>query len=214
MCIKVIIFALDGVICHLEKYHYLAWKQIADELEIPFTKEYCHELTGLSRMDSLNKILESYSGTLSYAEKEILAEQKNVNFRKYLTQITETDCMPGIREVLQELKKSGYLIAVASSSRNTGILLKRMHLEECIEVISDGNTSDCLKPNPEVFLNICEYTHTSPKECRIVEGTNYGIHAGIAAGIETIGVGNHLCLPKNVKMLADIVELRSYLNES
>ena len=213
MCIKVIIFALDGVICHLEKYHYLAWKQIADELEIPFTREYCHKLIGLSRMDSLNKILENYSGDLSLAEKEILSEQKNVNFRNYLTQITEADCMPGLRDMLQELKKSGYLITVASSSKNTSILLKRMHLEDCIEVVSDGNTSICLKPDPEVFLNICEYTHFSPKECLIVEGTNYGILAGIAAGIQTIGIGTNLCLHENIKMLTDILDLKSYLNE-
>lgn len=212
MCIKVIIFALDGVICHLEKYHYLAWKQIADELEIPFTIEYCHKLTGLSRMDSLNKILENSSETLSQAEKEILAEQKNVNFRNYLTRITENDCISGLRDFLQELKKSGYLVAIASSSKNTGILLRRMNLEDCIEVVSDGNTSVRLKPNPEVFLNICEYAQVSPKECLIVEGTNYGIQAGISAGIRTIGIDNNLCFSENIKMLSDILELRSYLN--
>lgn len=208
---KVIIFGMDNVLCHLEKYHYLAWKQIAQELEIPFTREQNKRLTGLSRMESLERILVNYTGNLSKAEKEVLAEQKNNCFRKYLEQITEVDCNSHVKAVLEELKNRGYILTVASFSKNAGQILQKTKLEPYIEFVSDGNTVKRSKPSAELFLNICKCMYVGAEECLIVEGTDKGIIAGKKAGIPTIAVGECDIWEEDIERIADISELPDYL---
>ncbi|MDE7063690.1 MAG: beta-phosphoglucomutase [Lachnospiraceae bacterium] len=183
MRVKVIIFGLDGVICHTEKYHYLAWKEIADELGIPFTEEMNRRFIGMSRMDSLNELLKGYPGSLSRVEKEVLAEQKNDIFKSCLITMTERDVDPKLRMQLRQLKQEGYLLAIASSSKNAGIVIKNLGLDSYFDTISDGNSNKKLKPNPEVFLNICGYLQVKKEECLIVEGTSYGIRAAKKTGM-------------------------------
>lgn len=198
MQIKMIVFAMDGIICHLDKYHYLAWKTIADELGIPFTKEQAGELVGLSRMDSLNHILTLYPGTLSMAEKEVLAEQKNREFHRMIENLSHSDCDPEIENVLIQLKKRGYLLAVTSPSRNVIPVLNKLKLEQYFDYVSDGNVSRTSKPNPGRYLKLCEDARVEPADCAVVEATKRGIRAGKAAGMVTF---------------SDITELFRYLEQ-
>lgn len=216
MRIKVIIFGLDGVICHTEKYHYLAWKEIADELGIPFTEEMNRKLTGMSRMDSLNELLRGYPGSLSRAEKEVLAEQKNDIFKAHLVTVTEHDADAGIQSVLRQLKQEGYLLAIASSSKNAGSIIKNLGLDSYFDTISDGNSNKKLKPNPEVFLNICRFLRVRPEECLVVEGTSYGLRAAGKTGMHVValhsGMGDISADRKEIPVLEDLEQLKHYVN--
>lgn len=216
MRVKVIIFGLDGVICHTEKYHYLAWKEIADELNIPFTEEMNRRMIGMSRMDSLNALLEGYPGSLSRVEKEVLAEQKNETFRANLITMTERDADPGLKKLLRQLKKEGYLLAIASSSKNAGTIIKNLGLDSYFDTISDGNSNKKLKPNPEVFLNICRFLRVRPEECLIVEGTSFGIQAAKKTGMHIVALRTEAAdmqgTLQGMEVLEDLEQLVHYVD--
>lgn len=192
MKIKVIIFGLDGVICHTEKYHYLAWKQVTDELGIDYTENEYQRLVGMSRMDSLNAILANYPGELSVAEKEVLAEQKNQIFKSYLPELSEADLDEELVPTILQLKREGYLLAVASSSKNAGAVLRHLQLDDYFDTISDGNNSKKQKPEPEIYLNVCKFLNVAIEECMIVEGTAIGEIAAKRSGMHVAMLGDNL----------------------
>lgn len=187
---KAFIFDLDGVIVFTDKFHYLAWKEMADQMGIYFDETINNRLRGVSRRDSLEIILERYEGkTLSEEEKEHLMEVKNDRYRELLADMTPKDVSDDVRKTLQELKAKGYRLAVGSSSKNTKFILERIGLTEMFDAISDGTNISHSKPDPEVFLKAAEFLKEDPKNCYVVEDASAGIQAAKAAGMTAIGIG-------------------------
>ena len=187
---KAIIFDLDGVICHTDEYHYLAWKSVADSLNIPFDREVNNRLRGVSRMESLDIILEKYNGRLSKVEKEELAAQKNELYKQYLTRMSEKDLSEEVKNTLDTLRAKGLLLAIGSSSKNTGFILKQIGLDGFFDAVSDGNNIKKSKPDPEVFLKAAGYLLTEPVDCIVVEDAVSGAEAGHRGGMKVATVGD------------------------
>ena len=188
---KAVIFDLDGVICFTDEYHYLAWKQLADEMNIPFDRAVNERLRGVSRMDSLEIILEKYTGPeLSKEEKEKLAEKKNDIYRKSLENMSSKDLSDEVRSTLEELKNRGLKLAIGSSSKNTKFILKQIGLEDFFDAISDGTNITRSKPDPEVFLKAADFVSEKPQDCLVIEDAEAGIDAAAAGGFDSAGIGS------------------------
>ena len=186
---KAIIFDLDGVLVFTDKFHYQAWKQIADQLGVYFDEKVNDRLRGVSRAESLEIILERYDGALSFEEKQNYLEEKNNIYRSYLETMTEADVSAEVRDTLKKLHDAGYLLAVGSSSKNAGYILERTDLKKYFDAVSDGNNITHSKPDPEVFLKAAEYLGVEPVECFVVEDADAGIDAAKAAGMRAVGIG-------------------------
>lgn len=206
-----VIFDLDGVLCSTDQYHYKAWKQIADKLGVYFDERINVRLRGVSRMESLEIILEKYDGILSDEEKYALAEEKNTEYRKLLDGLAPTDVSDEVRQTLTELSKAGILLAVGSSSKNTPYILKNTELEEMFDAVADGNCIERSKPDPEVFLKAAEMLGLPPQECIVVEDSRSGIDAALAGGFAAAGIGDAAGYEKTeyvLKRFRDILEIR------
>ena len=160
--VKTIIFDLDGVLVYTDKFHYLAWKKMADRIGVPFDETINNRLRGVSRMDSLEIILERSTRKYTQEEKEDLAEEKNGYYKEFLKKMSPADVRPEIRGMLKELHKRGYQLAIGSSSKNTKFILAQTQLTDDFDAISDGTNITKSKPDPEVFLKDAEYTQTTP----------------------------------------------------
>jgi beta-phosphoglucomutase len=187
--IKGIIFDLDGVLCSTDSCHYLAWKELADFLDIPFDETVNQRLRGVSRMESLKIILEAADRNFSDQEKIELAERKNERYRNLLLKLTPADVGDDIRETLGELRKKGVLLAVGSSSKNTPLILNQVGLENWFDAVADGNDITRSKPDPEVFLLAAEKLGLPPSECMVVEDADAGIEAAFKGGFIPVGIG-------------------------
>ena len=184
------IFDLDGVLVFTDKYHYQAWKKLADRLGIYFDEEINNRLRGISRMQSLDIVLEKYDGEVPPEEKLKLADEKNETYRTLLSAMTPADVTDEVRETLFELKNRGYRLAVGSSSRNTKFILGRVGLTDMFDAISDGTNITRSKPDPEVFLKAAEFLGEEPAKCIVVEDACAGIDAAKAAGMKAAGIGD------------------------
>lgn len=186
-----VIFDLDGVIVFTDKYHFLAWKKIADELGIYFDEKINNRLRGVSRMDSLDIILEKYTGeALSDETKVELASRKNEYYRELLGNMTPADVTDSVRDTLASLKKRGYFIALGSSSKNARFILEKVNLLDAFDVISDGTNIANSKPNPEVFVKAANFLDQPCNRCLVVEDAEAGINAGKSAGMATVAIGD------------------------
>lgn len=190
LMIKGLIFDLDGVICYTDKYHYRAWKQIADKLEIPFDEKVNDRLRGVSRMESLNIILEASSRVYTEEEKIRLAEEKNDIYRVLLQQMTPADLSEQVKVTLEELKARGYRLAIGSSSKNARMILERIGLGAFFHAISDGNNIKNSKPDPEVFRCAAQMIELDPSQCIVVEDAPAGLEAAIAGKFCAVGLGD------------------------
>lgn len=186
---KAVIFDLDGVICFTDKYHYQAWKKMADGMGIYFDETINNRLRGVSRMDSLEIILERYDKELSQEEKQQLAEEKNKTYVELLGQMTEKDLSSEVKETLDTLRERGLMLAIGSSSKNTKFILERLGLGGYFDAISDGTNISRSKPDPEVFLKAAEFLHIAPHDCLVVEDARAGIEAAKAGGFDSAGLG-------------------------
>ena len=191
MSIQAVIFDLDGVICHTDHYHYLAWKALADELGIPFDETVNNRLRGVSRMESLEIILERFSGPpLSETRKLELASQKNELYREMLQQMSPADLDQAVRATLDQLRAMGLKLAIGSSSKNAPFILERIGLGDYFDVISDGNNISQSKPEPEVFLKAAEYLGLPTEACVVVEDAVAGVEAADRASMVAIAIGD------------------------
>lgn len=191
MAVKGVIFDLDGVIVFTDKFHYQAWKKMADGMGIYFDEEINNRLRGVSRMASLEIILERYEGEpLSQQKKEELAEKKNEDYRELLHTMTRDDVTEEVRHTLAELRKRGYKLSIGSSSKNARFILERVGLADAFDAISDGNNIQRSKPDPEVFQKAAEFLGEKPEDCLVVEDAEAGIRAGIAGGMKTAAIGD------------------------
>ena len=186
--IKAVLFDLDGVIVSTDRCHYRAWKRMADEEGIFFDEKINDRLRGVSRMASLEIVLERASRTYTDAEKAALAERKNDYYKDLIRELTPADILPGAMENLNELKENGILVAVGSSSKNTPLILRQIGLDGFFDAVSDGNNISRSKPDPEVFLKAAEMLGTDPADCLVVEDADAGIEAGRRGGMKTLSV--------------------------
>ena len=189
MSIKAVIFDLDGVIVSTDNYHYRAWKKISDEEGIYFDRKINERLRGVSRMESLDIILEKANREYSQEEKNSFAERKNSLYRNLLEELTQNDILPGVMRVLEILKKNDIKVAIGSSSKNTEFILRKIGLHEYFDAISDGTQIKNSKPDPEVFLVAAKKLCIEPRDCLVVEDADAGVEAGLAGGMKVLAVG-------------------------
>ena len=190
MKIEAVIFDLDGVIVSTDECHYRAWKKTADEEGIYFDRKINDRLRGVSRMDSLEIVLERAERLYTDEEKVELAERKNNYYKEYIKKITKHDILNGVNENLAELKAKGIKVAIGSSSKNTPDILKYIGLDNYFDAVSDGNNITKSKPDPEVFLKAADMLGVPYEKCLVVEDADSGIEAGKRAGMYTLAVNN------------------------
>lgn len=185
-----IIFDLDGVICFTDEYHYQAWKRLAEELGVAFDREKNNRLRGVSRMASLDIVLEDYPEPLAEAEKLALAEQKNETYKALLAQMSPADLPVEVKATLLKLRERGMKLAIGSSSKNTPFILQQVGLEGFFDAVSDGNNITHSKPDPEVFLKAAQMLELPPEACLVVEDAVAGAEAGHRGGMDVACVGD------------------------
>ncbi len=192
MNLNAVLFDLDGVIVDTARFHYLAWKRLADTLHINFTEEHNEQLKGVSRMASLSRLLSLSTKPLSCSPDELeeLAAKKNEWYVEYINTLTDNDILPGFREFIAWCKHRHLKTAIVSASKNTGTIVDRLGIRPLFDTIVDGTRVRNAKPDPEVFLVAAKDLSVSPEHCLVVEDAAAGIRGAIAAGMPSLGVGD------------------------
>ncbi|CDF59335.1 beta-phosphoglucomutase [Thermobrachium celere] len=188
--IKGCIFDLDGVIVDTAKYHYLAWKRLANELGFEFTEEDNERLKGVSRMKSLEILLEIGNKQFDEETKIKLAEKKNGWYVEYISKMDESEILDGVKDFLTELREKGIKISLGSVSKNAMTILKNINLLPYFDAVIDGTKVTNAKPDPEVFLKAAQELGLKPEECCVFEDAVAGIEAARRANMKVIGVGS------------------------
>jgi beta-phosphoglucomutase len=190
MKIRACIFDLDGVIVDTAKYHFLAWKKLAEQLGINFTEKDNERLKGVSRMESLEIILELGKKSIGQNKKIELATLKNLWYNDYIRKMTPEEILPGSLDFINELKKADILVAVGSASKNTPLILDRVGIIEFFDAVADGNNVEKAKPDPEVFLKASNMLGIEPGKCIVFEDAIAGVQAALNAGMICVGIGS------------------------
>lgn len=207
---RAVIFDLDGVICYTDRYHFLAWKELADEIGVYFDETINNRLRGVSRMDSLDIILEQSNQTYTVKQKEELAAKKNAIYVKLLRQMSPADLSDEVRTTLDALRAKGFKLAIGSSSKNARMILQQIGLGDYFDAVSDGNHIVNSKPDPEVFLKAAEYLSEPPKDCLVVEDALAGIEAAVRGGFKSAGLGEaalHEQVTYSMESVRDLLKL-------
>ncbi|MEY3501275.1 MAG: beta-phosphoglucomutase [Bacteroidota bacterium] len=186
---KAFIFDLDGVIVDTAKYHFIAWQKIAMQLGIEFTLEHNEQLKGVSRVRSLELILELGKVTASQEDKNKWLIQKNENYLSYLVDMDESELLPGILPILKYLKENNQKIALGSASKNARPILEKTGILPYFDAIVDGNDVSNAKPDPEVFLQAAKLLGISNENSIVFEDSVAGIQAANTAKMKSIGIG-------------------------
>ena len=215
MKIQAVIFDLDGVIVDTAKYHFLAWKELAMSLKIPFDEHDNENLKGVSRNKSLEYILSKGNLDFSGLEKEKLTTQKNLRYLDHIVTLDQNDILPGIIDFLEDLRKNKIKIALGSASKNASFILDRLNIVHYFDALIDGNMTQKGKPDPETFLLAAELLHYEAAHCLVVEDASKGVDAALSAGMYCLGIGHadnlshaNLVLPNLLGYtLADIEKL-------
>ena len=191
MIVRAAIFDLDGVLVDTAKYHYLAWKQLALSLGFDFPERVNERLKGVSRMQSLDILLETGNLEQRFTpeEKAILAERKNAWYVEYINKLEKNEILPGARECLVGFRSLGILTALGSASRNAPVIIARLELKGLFDSIVDGTRTSRAKPDPEVFLLGARDLGVDPAECIVFEDAQAGIDAAKAGGMRAVAVG-------------------------
>ena len=221
MWTKACIFDLDGVIVDTARYHFIAWKRLTDNLGIHFTETDNERLKGVSRMASLDIILEIGGKILTKSEKDEMAALKNKWYVEYINTMTADEILPGTLELIAELRSKNIRIALGSASRNTQLILERIGMLHTFDAIADGNSVHKAKPDPEVFLQAAEMVAVEPARCIVFEDAIAGIEAALNASMICIGIGEKSVLKNahlvvnglyeiDIKKLIDLEKLLGY----
>ena len=208
---KGIIFDLDGVICHTDAYHYRAWKSLADSLGIYFDEKINNRLRGVSRMESLDIILEKVDKSYSQDEKEVFANEKNKLYKFLLEEMSEKDLDIKVKSSLDALKIKGYKLAIGSSSKNAKLILKKLGLEDFFDVIVDGNDIKYSKTDKEVFEKAGIKLGLEASDCLVVEDAASGVEAAKNAKMAVAGIGAAAELENLDYVLTSFDNLLEYL---
>ncbi|MBC1696597.1 beta-phosphoglucomutase [Listeria welshimeri] len=192
--LKGVVFDLDGVITDTAHYHYLAWKKTAESIGIEFDEAFNENLKGVSRIDSLLLILKKDGRENDFTEEQIetLAAEKNEFYVSLLQEITPTDVLPGIKELIVDLKKQNLKCAIASVSKNARTVLNALEMGQAFDYIVDAAKITKSKPDPEIFVEACRGLGLETAEVVGIEDAQAGIEAINAAGIVSVGVGSGL----------------------
>ncbi|MBS5956468.1 MAG: beta-phosphoglucomutase [Clostridiales bacterium] len=187
--VKAVIFDLDGVIVFTDEYHYLAWKRLADETGFYFDREMNSALRGVSRLESLNMILSRQGRHISEEDKLQLMDKKNGYYKEYLERLSPASITEDTVNTLSHLRKSGFLLAIGSSSKNARFILDRIGCSTFFDAVVDGNDISRSKPDPEVYQLAAKRLGILPEQCIVVEDSEAGIEAAFACGMRTAAVG-------------------------
>lgn len=187
---KAFIFDLDGVIVDTAKYHFLAWQKIADQLGIAFTPEHNEGLKGVSRVRSLDLILELGKITASQEDKNKWLQQKNEDYLSYLTDMDYSEILPGVTPILQFLREHQQPIALGSASKNARPILEKTGIIGYFDAIVDGNDVTNAKPDPEVFVQAAQLLGVDNKDAIVFEDSVAGVQAANNAGMTSVGIGD------------------------
>lgn len=188
--LKACLFDLDGVIVDTARYHFLAWKAIADELGFVFTEMDNERLKGVSRMRSLDILLEVGMIDLDDKAKQTMATRKNMLYRDYIATLTPNDLLPGAKDFLIACRQAGLKCALASASKNAPEIIERLAIAALFDAIVDGNRTTRAKPDPEVFMLAAADLGVAPGAGAVFEDAEAGIEAAHRAGMFAVGIGN------------------------
>ena len=211
--IKGCIFDLDGVIVDTAKYHYLAWKRLANELGGDLTEKQNEKLKGVSRMESLNLILEWGGIKLDEADKVKWAGIKNEWYREFILKMEADEILEGVLPFLESLKAQGIKIALGSASKNAATVIKQVGLEDDFKVIIDGTKTTRSKPDPQVFQMAAEQMGLQPEECIVFEDAPKGVDAALNGNFYAVGIGSpenlghaHMVIPNFIGQTLESLE--------
>ena len=204
---KGFIFDLDGVIVDTAKYHFLAWKKLANSIGVDFTEEQNEQLKGVSRVKSLEKILTWGNKNISEEEFMELMGLKNDDYLSFINNMDENEILPDVSKILDFLIANKQPIALGSASKNARTILEKVNLRSKFNAIVDGNNVKKAKPNPEVFVKAAELLKVDPKECVVFEDSVAGIQAANIAGMISIGIGKQEVLKKANYVFNDFTEI-------
>jgi beta-phosphoglucomutase len=194
--IRACIFDLDGVVVDTAKYHYLAWKRLASELGFEFHEKDNERLKGVSRLESLNILLEIGKINLTTLEKEKLAERKNQWYLEYITKMKPDEILSGVKEFIEELRDRDVKIGLGSASKNAKLILNQIGIIDQFQSIVDGTRVAKAKPDPEIFLLAAKDLNVEPDYSIVFEDAEAGIESALRGGFRSIGVGNPSILYK------------------
>lgn len=206
--IKGCIFDLDGVIVDTAKYHYKAWKRLAEELGFEFTEKDNERLKGVSRMKSLDILLSVGKLSFNDEEKLFMAEKKNKWYVEYISKMHASEILPGVEAFLKMLQENKVKVSLGSASKNSMLIMDNLALLKYFDAVVDGNMVSKAKPDPEVFLIAAEKLQLTPWECVVFEDSQAGIDAAKIAGMKAIAVGS----PENLKGYDKIISSFENLN--
>ncbi|MFS0784040.1 beta-phosphoglucomutase [Bacillus sp. 1P06AnD] len=214
--LEAVIFDLDGVITDTAEFHFLAWQKLGKDLNIPFDREFNETLKGVSRTESLERILAfgNRQDDFSPAEKEALAVRKNNHYVELIAHITAEDLLPGIGHFLIDLKKAGLKTGMASASKNAFKVTERLGVQHLFDYIVDAAAVTHSKPHPEVFLKAAEGLGVSPENCIGIEDAQAGVEAINSAGMLAIGVGDQKALKHAAHVVSSTDQLTLNLVKS
>lgn len=201
------IFDLDGVIVDTAKYHFLAWRNLADNLGFEFTEEHNELLKGVSRVRSLEILLNIGKVEISEEQKQEMLIAKNTEYLGFVNKMTADEILPGVNDMLDFLDENGIKFALGSASKNAPLILEKVGLLERFTAIVDGNDVSKAKPDPEVFLIGAEKLGLKPENCVVVEDAIAGVEAANAANMVSIGIGEKEVLGHANYVFADMTEI-------
>ena len=201
------IFDLDGVIVDTAKYHYLAWKNLADRLGISFTEEDNERFKGVSRVRCLEILLEMGAVSVTNQQFEAWLVEKNADYLDYISNMDAREILPGVQEILELLKNQNFPLALGSASKNAKPILEKVGLLSFFDAVVDGNDAVKAKPDPQVFLMAAERIGVSPKQCVVFEDAQAGIQAANAAGMLSIGIGDPQVLSEAFRVFNNFTEI-------
>lgn len=205
---KGFIFDLDGVIVDTAKYHYLSWKSLANELGFDITLAQNEQLKGVSRVRSLEIILDWGNTTLSEEAFATYMAEKNDNYLAHIAQMDAGEILPDVPKTLNYLQETQQGIALGSASKNARTILQKVNLYEAFQAIVDGNDVSKAKPDPEVFLIAAQQLNTVPTDCIVFEDSVAGVTAANAAGMISIGIGSKETLGHADYVFKDFTEIQ------
>ena len=201
------IFDLDGVIVDTAKYHFLAWKKLANSIGIDFSQEQNEQLKGVSRVKSLEKILAWGNKTISAAHFTRLMTSKNDDYLLHVHEMSESEILPDVIKILNFLGDESQPVALGSASKNARLILNKVNLIDKFEAIVDGTNVNKAKPDPEVFLIAAEQLEMPPEDCIVFEDAVAGVQAANSANMISIGIGDAKILHEADYIFRDFTEI-------
>lgn len=203
------IFDLDGVIVNTAKYHFKAWRVLSKELDLELTLDMNEHLKGISREDSLRKILGWSNREVSSEVFYQMAHRKNELYLHYISRLSPSDVLPGVLPYFEFLSKNGKKIALGSASKNARYIVRKLNLEHFFEVIIDGNQVCKAKPDPQVFVLAAQQMDIPPSRCVVFEDSHTGIQAAQSAGMKAVAIGSSPLLSGADAIFPDFCSIQS-----